>query len=263
MKAVGRDGGPETTVYSHNRESMIQAEEAVCIMVCSFPIDRLHGPTAPIGQAGISVRLWISSTFGYVKGGLGPARRQSIFSRGMVPMVYQYGLRALFNIPVLIVGLLAYVVLSLMEWISPNTLWDIGQQLDRIIDLINEHLVVSISLLIVFLVLSVGLGFFRQMCRTLVAGTFPLQTQDDEGNAKIVHLGVNPPEIWYSPLFRIATWVLVAIFALVFGMLAVSIAMPFSPVTSGTLWTLSLLFIMYVRWLISAVFGWIVAEGVE
>lgn len=178
-------------------------------------------------------------------------------------MVYQYGLRALFNIPVLIVGLLAYVGLLLMEWISPNTLWEIRQQLDRVIELVNEHLVASISLMIVFLFLSAGLGFFRQMCRTLLAGTYPLQVQDDEGNSKIIRFGVNPPDIWFSPVFRIATWVLVAIFTIVFGVLAVSIATPFSPITSETQWTLSLLFIIYVRWLISAMFGWIVGEGVE
>jgi tetratricopeptide (TPR) repeat protein len=179
---------------------------------------------------------------------------------GTLPLACQFGLYAVFNIPVIAVVLLTYVGLALIEQSSPQTVQDVQLWLEHVGDLIDEHTVISVILMLVCLVLSAGLGAFRHLCRRLILGTLPLQVQDDEGNRKVVHLGTNPSRVWFSPLFRVGTWVLVAILTLMFGVLAVSILTPLSPTTSGTGWTLAVFFVMYVRWIVSAIPAWIEAK---
>lgn len=180
-----------------------------------------------------------------------------------LPVVCQFGLRAIFNVHIILVGLLTLTSAKLVEHFFPNAFMTALIRLQGVLDSVLEFTVISTLVAVVCFVVSVALGVFRQTSIALVAGTFPMLTEDDDGQTKTVYLGISPPEIWFSWPFRVGTWLLVAILSIVFSAVSITIATTLDPQSSILTWVFAALIVAYLRWLISALIAWNIARAIH
>lgn len=122
-----------------------------------------------------------------------------------------------------------------------------------------ENQVISLILSVIALILALLIGAYRQLCMALLSKTCAIPVLDEEGKPKFLYLGDVPNNSWqHSPWHRAGSWLVVAALSLVGALLGAILVQSWFEVV---IFEQAFIAIIFIRWLISAIPGFILSKG--